>query len=40
MGAGRLGQLCLQIDSCGRDLGEVQRSAGGGGLGAAGDLLC
>lgn len=28
MGAGRLCQLCLQIDSCGRDLGKVQRSAG------------
>lgn len=28
MGAGRLCQLCLQIDSCGKDLGKVQRSAG------------
>lgn len=30
MGAGELCQLCLQIDSCGRDLGEVQRSMGVG----------
>lgn len=30
-------QLCLQIDACGRDLGRVQRSAGGGRLGAAVD---
>lgn len=28
MGAGGLCQLCLQIDSCGKDLGKVQRSAG------------
>lgn len=30
-------QLCLQIEACGRDLGRVQRSAGGGRLGAAVD---
>lgn len=30
MGAGRLCQLCLQIDSRGRDLGRVQRSSGVG----------
>lgn len=40
MGAGRLCQLCLQIDSRGRDLGRVQRSSGGGRWGAAVHLLC
>lgn len=30
-------RFCLQIDACGRDLGRVQRSAGGGRLGVAVD---